>query len=192
MPTLGEIVHIKAGYSFRSRIERVPDGTIAVIQASDVPDSGFVAVDDLAHIEPAEGLGAEFVEPGDIVITTRGDSIRAAVVPATPRPAIIAAPLLRCRVANGHVMPEYLAWYLNQPKVEATLTRSAEGTNIKMIRRAVLEALEIDVPPFERQHIVVQLADLAEREHSLQSELEIRTGQLLSAVMMQFAEGGAR
>ena len=192
MPTLRLVASFRLGHSFRSRIDSRTDGAVAVIQMRDVPDAGVVNSDTLARISGAEVSRAEPVRPGDIVVTTRGEVARAAIVPSGLGSAIVAAPLLRIRVTSPDVMPAYLVWYLNGAKAQAELGRTAEGSNVKMIGRAALEALDVELPSIERQCAIVELAGHVARERLLQDQLQARRNQLLSHVMMHFAEGGTR
>lgn len=190
--TLDSIAALRLGHSFRSRIEAVRDGSLAVVQTRDVGEDGLMCTEALARVEPDEGFGAERLQPNDVVVTTRGDSMRAALVGDDVGSAILAAPLLRLRVKTESVLPGYLAWYLNHPRTRAALAKSAEGSNVKMIVRSALASLEVDVPPLERQRAIVELARLAAQERRLQDEAAARRQRLLSTVTMRFAEGGAR
>lgn len=46
-----ELATVQTGYSFRSRLEAVEDGNLAVIQMKDLLDSNTVSCDDLMRVD---------------------------------------------------------------------------------------------------------------------------------------------
>ena len=46
-----------------------------------------------------------------------------------------------------HVLPEYLAWFINQPPAQAYLTQQSRGTLVKLMPKSLFEKLEVPVPP---------------------------------------------
>ena len=49
-----ELATVQTGYSFRSRLEAVEDGNLAVIQMKDLLDSNTVSCDDLMRVDMEE------------------------------------------------------------------------------------------------------------------------------------------
>ena len=76
-------------------------------------------------------------------------------------------PLFVLRPDPGAVVPEFLAWAINQPRAQRHFDRFARGTNMRMIPRAVLTGLEIAFPALTVQHRIVALDTLARRERTL-------------------------
>lgn len=188
---LREVASVQTGYSFRAALDVRPDAAVAAIQMRDLGSDLQVNLASLDRVDVAPNA-SHWVRSGDIVVRSRGDSTASAIVAEDPGWAVVAAPLLRVRVSSNRLLPEYLNWYLNQPKTRAALARSAEGSNVKMISLPSLEALEVEVPPLERQTALVELASLLARSRELEQHLNSRREHYLTAVMMQYAEGGLR
>ncbi len=177
------------GHAFRSRLEAVPDGNVAVIQMKDLTDDNHLDPVALARIEFGEARPRQFVHLGDIVFRSRGQTHTAALIDQDPGPAIIAAPLLRIRPRES-VLPAYLAWFINLPATQARLASRAEGTALRMIRKQSLAELEIILPSLTLQQAIVELSDLAVREQQLMIRLSTRRKQYVDNVLLKYASSG--
>lgn len=189
-PPLKSLASVQMGYSFRSGVDYQQAGSVRVIQMKDltrdhIVDPGLLGRTDMKVPEAQEA------RRGDIVFRSRGDSTACAIIDIDPELAVVAAPLLRIRVTAQQVLPAYLNWYLNQPPAQAYLAKNAEGSNVKMIRKEVLELLEVAVPSIEQQEHIVTLVQLAARERDLAADIGAHRSRLLSEVMIAYAEGGA-
>ena len=65
------------------------------------------------------------------------------------------------------VMPEYLAWAINQPDAQRYFARMGGGTVIRMIPRSVLDDLRLDIPDIETQRRIATVDNLSKRERAL-------------------------
>ncbi|MES1954026.1 hypothetical protein SAHY_05568 [Salinisphaera hydrothermalis EPR70] len=125
-----------------------------------------------------------FVRGGDLVFRSRGEPNTAAVVSdALVEPAVVIVPLFIVRPDRERVLPEYLAWAINQPDAQRRLAAEAQGTSLRMIPIAVLKNLDIAVPDLHTQKKIVALDALARHEAHLLRQLAVRREQLVSAVL---------
>ena len=186
---LHEIADVQMGYSFRFGVEPAAHGPVGVIQMKDLGDDGSVALDSLTRVA-MDVAPTHQVLAGDIILRSRGDRASSAIVADDPGRTLVAAPLLRIRVTDERVQPEYLNWYINQPPAQAHLAKHAEGSRVKMISKGALDELEVDLPPLERQAAIVGLAMLAGRAKTVESSLEKLRARLASEVMLHYARGG--
>lgn len=186
---LRDIADIQMGYSFRSGVEPAAQGTVGVIQMKDLSDDGTVALDALTRVS-MDVAPTHQVLVGDIILRSRGDRASSAIVADDPGRTLVAAPLLRIRVTDPRVQPEYLNWFINQPPAQAHLAKHAEGSRVKMISKRALDELEVALPPLERQAAIVGLAAFAARVQSLEARLENLRARLASEVMLHYARGG--
>ena len=181
---------VQMGYSFRSRLETSEDGSVAVIQMKDLLDDNTVYCDCLARIDMDDIKEHHLVRRGDLVFRSRGLVATSAVLLEDPGKAVVAAPLLRIRVAKpDKVLPEYLNWYISQRDAQIFLTSRAKGTVQKMISKQAIEDLEVALPSLEKQKTSVELASLVAREQALLLSLADKRGQYISTELMRFAKG---
>ena len=76
-------------------------------------------------------------------------------------------PVLILRAKPVVVLPEFLAWAVNQPPSQRHFDRVARGTNMRMVLRPGIEDLKIEVPQLEVQRRIVAVDRLVRREREL-------------------------
>ena len=185
MMKLGQVASIRMGYPFRSRLEHDATGAIAVVQMKDIDDASLLRVDNAARVNLADVKEHHLIRRGDLVFRSRGRTNSVALVLADIGPAVLAAPMLLIR--PGEVLPAYLLWYINLPTVQATLAAQAEGTSVRMISKAALEALELPVPSRRKQQLIVDVAALATAEQGLLEQIAQEKKRLADGVLMRYA-----
>lgn len=186
---LQNIADVQAGYSFRTRLESMETGSVAVIQMKDLTDSNQVRCDQLAKVDMDAPKGHHLVRPGDLIFRSRGLTSTSALLLDNPGVAVLAAPLLRIRITSDSILPEYLNWYISQPLAQSYLTSCSEGTSLKMISKLSLENLEVFVPSIARQRLIVETALLAAEEQRILRTLTEKRNQYLSSKLLQLAQG---
>jgi hypothetical protein len=186
---LKDIALIQMGYSFRARLESMDTGTVFVIQMKDLTDQNRVDSHALALVDMEKPKEHHLVKPGDLIFRSRGLTTTSAILLDDPGSAVVAAPLLRIRVTNRKIMPEYLNWFINQRPAQTFFTSQAKGTAQKMISKEALEGLEVFVPSRDRQRTIVALASLAEEEQHIMEKLAKKRRQYVSTSLILLAQG---
>lgn len=186
MTKLGQVASIRMGYPFRSRLEHDATGAIAVVQMKDIDDASLLHVEDAIRVDLADVKEHHLIRQGDLVFRSRGRTNSVALISADIGPAVLAAPMLLIRPVE--VLPAYLLWYINLPTVQATLAAQAEGTSVRMISKAALEALEIPVPSRRKQQLIVEASALATTEQGLLEQIASKRKHLADGVLMRYAK----
>ena len=181
---IGDACAILTGYTSRGRLLPAEQGGTLVLQLGDVSPDGHVdrdrrtrgAFDDL----PERYL----VGRGDVIFRSRGEpNVAVALDDRFVERAVAVLPLFVLRPKPEIILPEYLAWAINQPSAQRHFDRVARGTTMRMVPRSGLEILEISVPAIETQRRIVAIDALAERERSLTilaaNKRRAITGQIL-------------
>lgn len=187
--TLGKIATVRTGYSFRSRLESMVSGAVAVIQMKDLTTANRVSCDELVKVDMEIPKEHHLVKPGDLIFRSRGLTSSSALLMDDPGNAVLAAPLLRIRVTSNRVLPEYLNWYICQFPAQSYFASCAEGTALKMISKQSLENLEVLVPSVARQRLIVELAELADKEKHILNKLAEKRFQCISATLLKMTQG---
>lgn len=180
---LSDVVAVRSGYPFRTRISPDPRGNAFVLQMKDVNQrlpadvSGAIR----AQVKAPE---THQLAAGDVVLKARGNT-HCAVVEETSRklPLVAAAPLLALRPNLRKVNPAFLRWFLNHPSTQARLAAAAVGTYVPTVSKSSIEDLDIEVPSLQTQELIVRIAALADRERELLEAITLKrsdaTDQLL-------------
>ena len=109
---------------------------------------------------------------GDVLFAAKGTKNFAAVYEEHQFPAVASTSFFVIRLFDSNVLPEYLAWFLNNPNTQAALKAQALGTSIPSISKQVLEDLEFPLPSIEKQKLVLSISKLRGLEKELQLKLE--------------------
>jgi len=181
--TLSLISSIKSGYHSRGKIEPFKDGSHFLLQARDVDaerltyrtDTLIRFNSDLSH---TDGI----LKKNDILFMARGARNYSVLLREIPDSTLAAACFFIVRVSAEKILPGYLCWYLNQPPVERYLVRhSGRGVHMPVVRRSVLEKLDIPMANLETQKKIMALEALRREEEDLANRLVEKRKQLITA-----------
>lgn len=186
---LKKIASVQMGYSFRARLDSMNFGAVAVIQMKDLTNKNCVDCSALARVDMEKPKEHHLVKSGDLVFRSRGLTTTSAILLDEPGTAVVAAPLLRIRVSDNGILPEYLNWFISQPPAQAFLASRAKGTSQRMIGKEEMEELEIFVPPLERQKAIAEMASLAEKEQQIMKMLAEKRYKFISTHLIRLAQG---
>lgn len=156
-----------AGHPLRSAVDDLPTGDTGVIQMRNVdPETGIDWLS-VARVELPRARRIELLDSGDVIFSTRGARTYAVALDEVPFRAVCSPHFFVLRIRGPAVVPEFLAWQINQAPAQEYLRREATGSRILNIRREVIERLEIVIPSRERQTAIVAFAEAAAREKRL-------------------------
>ena len=164
---LREVAEIAAGHPLRSGVDELPAGDTGVIQMRNVdPDTG-VDWASVSRVELPPARRIEFLNPGDVIFSTRGARTYAVALGAPPFPVVCSPHFFVLRIRGVAIEPRFLAWQINQAPAQEYLQREATGSHILNIRREVVERMEIVIPSLARQAAIVAFAESVAREKRL-------------------------
>ena len=165
---IGDACLILTGYTSRVRLLSAEQGGSLALQMGDVSPDGHVEPDRLTRVAFDVLPERYLVGRGDVIFRSRGKpNIAVALDDRFVERAVAVLPLFVLRPKPEILLPEYLAWVINQPASQRHFDRVARGTTMRMVPRSGLEILEISVPSIETQRRIVAIDALAERERTL-------------------------
>lgn len=189
---LVEISRIQSGYLSRQGVRSNPSGTHWLLQAKDVDPERGVLLDGAVRFKPQRNPELYSVTKGDILIAARGSDHRPCLVDVELANTLASNVFYIIRPHEGHVLPEYLAWWLSLRSVQARIDAGSHGTAIGYISRQVVEELSVVVPPREVQRRVANVIELWHRKQDLQTRLDHKREQLIQAACRSAATGTTR
>lgn len=180
---LDHVCSIVSGYTARGRLVPAAAGGTPVIQLRDMAN-GWVEPTQLMHVQLSDVQDRHLTRSGDVLFRSRGDRNTAVVVgEGLAEPAVAVLPLMILRPKQQVVSGEYLAWAINHPTTQRFFDSVARGTKLRMISRASLEHLELDIPDIETQRKIVAIAALADREQALSVQAAGLRKELTSKIL---------
>lgn len=187
--TLDTLATISAGHPIRDAVRDTPGGDTAVVQIKNVDAETGVDWPGVARTHVTGRREPDWLRPGDVLFSARGQRNVAVCVEAPPPKAVCSPHFFLIRVKDSKaVLAEFIAWQMNLPTAQQYFAQSATGSYIKSIRRQVLENLTLLVPSLERQQLLVRLAKAALREKQIlrqlidnrRKELDLLAAELLT------------
>lgn len=113
------------------------------------------------------------LKEGDVLFAAKGTKNFAVVFENHNEPAVASTSFFVIRLSDKRVLPQFLAWFLNNPTTQVLLKGQAIGTSIPSISKQVLENLEITIPSVETQRTILQITKLRAKEKVLKQQIEV-------------------
>ncbi len=187
---LSDIAKVTSGVTFRSRIDHLEDGNVTVIQMKDLGSDNIVHADSAICSYLDKVKESQTIRENDIIFRSRGQTNTAVFVNKNIANAVLAAPLLRIRIDEARVLPEYLFWYLNQPEAQTYFGTQARGSQVRMIGKADLDNMHIPLPSLEKQRIIAEIVKFSIREQELLKKIQAAKKQYTRALITKIIETG--
>jgi hypothetical protein len=184
---LKKIAKIQSGYISRGKIFPREDGSCLLMQAKDVSaDLLSYRADALVRFMPRLSAKDWFLKPGDVLFMARGARNFSILIDKLPERVLAAACFFIVRISNFKILPEYLCWYLNQAPVDEYLKRfSGRGVHMPVVKRVVLENIDIPLPPIKTQKHVSKISKLMQKEQDLLKKLAEKRGKLITGICLE-------
>ena len=184
---LNKIAKIRSGYISRGRIVPNEDGKCLLMQAKDVSaDQLSYRTDALVRFNPTLSGKDWFLKPNDILFMARGTRNFSVLIDKMPDSVVAAACFFVLRISNSEVLPEYVSWYLNQSPVEEYLQRfSGRGVHMPVVKRAVIENIDVPLPPIKIQKQVSETNKLMQKEQDLYKKLAKKKKNLMTGICLK-------
>jgi len=181
------IAKIQSGFISRGKIEPRDNGTCLLLQAKDTDSDGLsYRTEALVRFMPRLSGKDWFLKPGDILFMARGAKNFSVLIDKLPGSVLAAACFFIVRIPNSEIIPEYLWWYLNQSPVEEYLNRfSGRSVHMPVVRRAILESIDIPVPPIEVQKQVAVITTLMMKEQVLYKKMAEKRKYLMTEICLK-------
>lgn len=190
---LTSICSIHSGFTARARLESAESDGVLTIQLRDIAQDGSTDFGRLTRVRVDAVSDRYLVRPGDVVFRSRGEwNTASAIDESLPEPALAVMPLFILRPKAKVVVPEFLAWTINQAPAQRHFEGEAQGGSMRMISRSTLETLDLDVPALATQKRIVEIDRLARRERLLALELAEKHRQIITRRLADLAKARAR
>lgn len=182
MTKLKNIAGISSGYSFRGRIPEQQDGEVSVIQMKDVSMEEGIKSDAVIKTALPGKREPDFLRSGDILFVARGSHHYAALYSEQFDKAVAAPHFFVIRIKSPRVIPEFIAWQLNQHSAQRYFEKESEGSVAKSIKRTSLEQLPISLPSTKQQQSLLRLYKNLSEQKRVYHALVMNAEKLMRAI----------
>jgi hypothetical protein len=177
---LGQIADIRTGYTLREGLSKSSPGDKFLVQMSDFESLNQGVVDKVKTTNMKVRSPDWMLQERDLLVKARGTDFTPVVVQKAFHGAVFTHPLVRIRVNGEFAVPEFIAWLLSRPNIQAQLQRLTAGTLLQMLKLDILKGLELYLPSLDRQQKVQELVQLMKQEQMLLGHLMTKRKQLVN------------
>lgn len=183
---LSGVCPIQLGFTSRSRLEESEQEGVRCIQQGDLNKGEDLDFGTIKRFQLEGNIDRFKVSGGEVLFRSRaGQAVAEAVPEGLREPCVVINPVMILRPKSEVLLPGYLAWALNQPWVQAQLSRDVRGTAVKMIPKSALERVRIPLPSKDVQKRLVDFDRLIARESALLEALLDRRARWAEAIAGQ-------
>ena len=184
-----EIADIQLGYQFRRKIEPADNGANRVIQIRDFDENHILNKEYLSRVMIDKPVDQYLINKGDVLFLSRGHRNWAAPIVDDLTATIAVSHFFVIRLKQQNVLPEYLAWYINQTPAQEYLHKIARrGTHMPLIPLSAFWGLTVTLPDIETQKKIVEVSRLMEKEKQILFALQEKRSQLINAICLKAAK----
>jgi len=177
---------IEPGYPFRGSIKTQQPGSIAVIQMRDAALEQGLKTNDLAHVELPGKKTPDWLMTGDLLFVARGNNNFAVYVNQLSEKTVCTPHFFQIRIKSSiDLLPEFLAWQINQTPAQGYFSRLAQGSVLRNIKKSELATLPVVIPPLETQQKIIAVDRLTKKETQLLEALVDNRRQMMNTIARQ-------
>lgn len=197
---LSDIAEIRSGYTFREKIVEVElsQANAHIAQIKDVRE--IAEVNQSLLLDPSQlpfiewqGKKSALIPSGTVILPSRGSRggyFRASCISENANstfPLIVTSQFLVITPKKG-VLPEFLCWSLNQPKIQFWLSQGAgsQGSSMAvMLKTNIGSEISLSIPSIETQEKIIRIHQLWEKEQELNIRLQANRQKMLQGMFNQ-------
>ena len=181
---LKSVADIKVGYQARASVKLTPGGSHKLIQGKNFDRNCSMLYNELASFLPTGNIENYLVKKNDVIFQARGSNHFACCLTELVEKNVLAASSLYILcVKTKKIMPEYLAWQINQPLAQAYFKAQAGPTSISFISKNILSQLKITIPELKIQEKTCKIIKLWEKEKKLMNKISLKKEKLINEVL---------
>lgn len=179
-----EIADIRVGHQSRARIDEKPEGNLTIIRPADFDNAGGIIFHALKHFSPSSNIDIQkdFIKMGDVLFQARGHNHQAYLIEEDLEKTVAANTFYIIRIMNNaKIIPYYLTWWINQPKLQVYFKKGQSVSTIPFISKTVLAHAPVLIPPLKVQEKIIAVIRLWQHEKGLLQQLTNKKEILIQA-----------
>ncbi|XPF93123.1 restriction endonuclease subunit S [Colwellia sp. RE-S-Sl-9] len=175
--------------------EQQDENIIHLLTGSSLNLNGEIVEQQLSNVTIKEGKDIQRfqLEEGDVVLLSKGNSIRAGYVTAkiANLNVIVSTNFILLRPNKDKLVGEVLVAYFNSPEGQNLLDSISRGAAIKNISLSSIKNLEIELPTLEKQQEIAELFHASNQAYKSTLDLAAQQKKVATACISQLMQGAA-
>lgn len=169
---LGDIAVVRSGLVLaRKQAKTFSTYQYPLLNLRAVKSDGSLDRSMLEAFTASERLNPEYLTHTGDVIVRLTTPYTAILISAETEGVVIPSSFAIIRANRSYVLPEYLFWLLNTPKVRQQIYENTTGNMLSSVKPSYFNDFRVDNLPIEKQQLIAVLNETAQREVRLLTEL---------------------
>ena len=190
-PSLSTLAQVHTAVVFRDQAPQVDHrGNVRALAIRDLVASKPLHWHDLPRMTLHDKYLSHCLQPGDVVIPSRGDYYKAWLFEGAEEPVFPLGQLNVIRPSTD-LDARYLVWYLNRKSTQSKISLMLTGTGIKALTKTSLISLEVDVPDLSKQRRIAELDHTTKQIMAIRHRLnELDEAEIAQVTRQVLRDGG--
>lgn len=162
---LGRIATVRSGLVLSRKQAREPSAIrYPLLNLRSIHPGGYIDLDQTDVFHATEHLALEYLSQiGDVIVRLTAP-YTAVLINEVTAGMVISSNFLIIRTDLKELLPEYLFWLINTPKVKRAIYENASSNMLGAIKAKYFSEFEIDVPSILKQQKIAAMNELAMKE----------------------------
>ena len=169
---LGEIATVRSGLVLSRKQAREPsDIRYPLLNLRSINPRGYIDAEQLDVFDAAEYLSPEYLsQVGDVIVRLTAP-YTAILVDKVTAGMVISSNFVIIRADRRELLPEYLFWLINTPKIKRSIYESTSSNMLGAIKAKYFSDFEVPSLPIAKQQQIAAMNELALKETKLLRQL---------------------
>lgn len=169
---LGDIATVRSGLVLsRKQAHEPSDIRYPLLNLRSVNPRGYIETDQLDVFDATENLSLEYLsQVGDVIIRLSSPYTAILIDKATTG-MVISSNFVIIRTDRREILPEYLFWLINTPKVKRSIYENTSSNMLGAIKAKYFSDFEVPFLPIAKQQQIAAMNELALKETKLLRKL---------------------
>lgn len=169
---LGNIATVRSGLVLsRKQAREASDIRYPLLNLRSINSGGYIDVEQLDVFTAADYLSPEYLSQiGDVIIRLSAPYTAVLIDEATAD-MVVSSNFVIIRTDRRELLPEYLYWMINTPKVKRSIYENTSSNMLGAIKAKYFSDFEIPPLPIAKQQLIADMNALALKETMLLRQL---------------------
>lgn len=170
---LKDIAKVSAGYPLRGSADVLSAGETSLIQLKNVTPHTGIDWEVVNQVELPTNRTPKWLTSNDVIFSARGIKNYAYAMTDTPEKTVCSPHFFVLSVMDAQkILPEFLAWQINQRPAQNYLHRVSDGTqSVSNIKRQSIEEMPLALPSVRQQTLIIKFWQDAQKERAALTNL---------------------
>ena len=169
---LGNIATVRSGLVLSRKQAREPSNIrYPLLNLRSINPGGYIEADQLDVFDAAEYLSPEYLsQVGDVIVRLTAP-YTAILIDKVTAGMVISSNFVIIRADRRELLPEYLFWLINTPKVKRSIYENTSSNMLGAIKAKYFSDFEVPSLPIAKQQQIAVMNELALKETKLLRQL---------------------